>query len=338
MSTPDDFARSEHRRRTALKLGLGAAVATLAGWQATAANLPSTTVTVADPLPEVDARFPSQIAQGVWLLPDHRINLVPNIGIVVGRDAALIIDCGLNPDSGARVLDAARKLAPGRKLILTTTHAHPEHAFGAAPFKGQAEYILNSAQNDYLVKTGPAIREMFKSFGPDITRMLASAEIVPATRTYDGDSATIDLGGRTVQLRNWGTAHSPGDQTVYLPEERVLFSGDMIEDRMFPIVPLFPPQIPASAINTQRWTEALLDMERLNPAIIVPGHGNLGGVELARIIIDYFQDVQARVADGLKLKGAERTIAELPPALLASYPTWEHQQFAELAVRYFVQA
>jgi len=107
----------------------------------------------------------------------------------VGRDSALVIDCGLNPDSGARVLAAARKLAPGRKLILTTTHAHPEHAFGAAPFKGQAEYVLNSAQNDYLVKAGPAIREMFKGFGPDITRMLASAEIVPATRTYDGDRA-----------------------------------------------------------------------------------------------------------------------------------------------------
>ncbi len=338
MSTPDDFVQLQPRRRIALKLGLGVAAATLAGRQATAANLPSTTITLADPLPEVDARFPSQITQGVWLLPDHRINLVPNIGIVVGWDSVLVIDCGLNPDSGARVLDAARKLAPGRKLILTTTHAHPEHAFGAAPFKGQAEYVLNSAQNDYLTNVGPTLREMFGGFGPDVARMLASVEIVPATRTYDGDSFTLDLGGRTVQFRHWGTAHSPGDQTIYLPEERILFSGDMIEDRMFPIVPLFPPQIPASAINTQRWIEALSEMERLNPAIIVPGHGNLGGVELARTIIDYFQDVQGRVAEGLKLKGAERTITDLPPALLASYPTWEHQQFAELAVRYFVQA
>ncbi len=60
-------------------------------------------------------------------------------------------------------------------------------------------------------------------------------------------------------------------------------------------------------------------------------------MELARTIIDYFQDVQGRVAEGLKLNGAERTIADLPPALLASYPTWEHQQFAELAVRYFAR-
>ncbi len=321
-----------------MKVGLNAAAVMLAGRQAAAANLPSTTITAADPLPEVDARFPSQIAPGVWLLPDHRINLIPNIGIVVGRDSALVIDCGLNPDSGARVLEAARKLAPGRKLILTTTHAHPEHVFGAAPFKGQAEIVLNSAQNDYLMKMGPPLREMFKGFGPDIVRMLASAEIVPATRTYDGDSTVIDLGGRTVELRNWGTAHSPGDQTIYLPEERVLFSGDLIEERMFPIVPLFPPQIPASAIDTRRWTEALLDMEKTNPAIIVPGHGNLGGVELARTIIDYFQDVQGRVTQEMKLKGAERTIAELPPVLLTAYPTWEHQQFAELAVRYFAQA
>lgn len=321
-----------------MKVGLSVAAVMLAGRQAVAANLPSTTITASDPLPEVDARFPSQIAPEVWLLPDHRINLIPNIGIVVGRDSALVIDCGLNPDSGVRVLEAARKLAPGRKLILTTTHAHPEHVFGAAPFKGQAEIVLNSAQNDYLMRMGPSLREMFKGFGPDIVRMLASAEIVPATRTYDGDSAVIDLGGRTVQLRNWGTAHSPGDQTIYLPEEKVLFSGDLIEERMFPIVPLFPPQIPASAINTRRWIEALSEIETTKPAIIVPGHGNLGGVELARTIIDYFQDVQGRVTQEVKLKGAERTVAELPPALLAAYPTWEHQQFAELAVRYFAQA
>jgi glyoxylase-like metal-dependent hydrolase (beta-lactamase superfamily II) len=86
----------------------------------------------------VDARFPAEMAPGVFVLPDKRIPLVPNIGIVVGRDTALVVDCGLGIESAEAVLALTRRLAPGRQIVLTVTHAHPEHGFGAQVFKQDA--------------------------------------------------------------------------------------------------------------------------------------------------------------------------------------------------------
>ena len=88
-----------------------------------------------DPVPLIDARFPCEIAEDVWIIPDRRIFLVPNVGIVIGKKAALVIDCGLGPQCGQKVLEAADRIAPGRQLILTHTHAHPEHAFGAVALR-----------------------------------------------------------------------------------------------------------------------------------------------------------------------------------------------------------
>lgn len=68
---------------------------------------------------------------------------MPNIGIVVGTHAVLVVNCGLGPESGRRVQQTLRELAPEKKIILTFTHAHPEHAFGALGFRGQADIVLN---------------------------------------------------------------------------------------------------------------------------------------------------------------------------------------------------
>ena len=56
------------------------------------------------------------------------------------------------------------------------------------------------------------------------------------------DSHTLDLGGRIAELRTWGLAHTRSDQVVWLPEERILFTGDLVEERCFAIFPYFPPE------------------------------------------------------------------------------------------------
>jgi hypothetical protein len=98
---------SRINRRTALKVGLGAGIGSLLGPGAATAQEPQkspasaaakeTVAPRTDPVPLVDARFPCEIAEDVWIIPDRRIFLVPNVGIVVGKKAALVIDCGLGP-------------------------------------------------------------------------------------------------------------------------------------------------------------------------------------------------------------------------------------------------
>src|ERR1700693_2537690 len=118
----------------------------------------------------------------------------------------------------------------------------------------------------------------FASVGSDsvrkatITQILEGAEIVPGTDVYNGDRASLDLGGRQVEFHAIGTAHSPGDQTIFLPKERILFAGDLIEERMFPIVPFNPPTITKSDIDVTRWVDALSSFEQIDASIIVPGH------------------------------------------------------------------
>src|SRR5215470_17803605 len=106
--------------------------------------------------PPVVRGEPIEVSDGVFVIPDNRVPLVPNVGLVVGDQAALVVDTGLGPRNGGYVLDHARRLAGGRPLYLTTTHFHPEHRFGAQAFRGTATVIYNRAQRDDLRRKGAA--------------------------------------------------------------------------------------------------------------------------------------------------------------------------------------
>ena len=213
------------------------------------------------PPPDVDARAPEEIAAGIFVIRDRRVPLVPNIGIVLGEEAALVVDTGMGPVNGERVLEAARKLAAGRRLILTLSHFHPEHGFGAQAFKGQARITYNKAQRDELKAKGEAYLGMFRTFGPAVAAALEGTRLVDPDDVYEGADAAIDLGNRKVELRTWGQAHTRGDQVVWLPAERILFTGDLAEERIFPIFPWFPPN--DADIDGARWAAILTELIEL---------------------------------------------------------------------------
>jgi glyoxylase-like metal-dependent hydrolase (beta-lactamase superfamily II) len=294
---------------------------------------PSTTrPAAAEPaMPIVDARFPAEIAPGVYVLPDKRIPLVPNVGIIVGSEVVLVVDCGLGPQSGEAVLSVTRRLAPGRRIVLTLTHAHPEHGFGAQAFKPGARIWYNREQAAYLRRSGATLLAGFRNdvLPPAHRHLLDGVVLLPPDTTFDGARATLDLGGRTVELHTWGTAHSPGDQIVYLPTEGIVFAGDLLEERMFPIIPLFPPMITAADMNIAQWETALAAIEGLRPRLIVPGHGNLAGVELVADVRRYFREVRTLV------RTSGQSAATLVQRIRARFPTWEGSHYIEPAIRYF---
>lgn len=115
------------------------------------------------PQPSVDARFAAEVAPGIFVIPDQRIPLVPNVGIVVGTERVLVVDCGLGIDSAEAVIETARRLAAGREIVLTLTHAHPEHGFGAQIFAPDARIFYNRAQADYLARAGQGLLNGFRS-------------------------------------------------------------------------------------------------------------------------------------------------------------------------------
>jgi glyoxylase-like metal-dependent hydrolase (beta-lactamase superfamily II) len=286
------------------------------------------------PPPDVDETGTAEIADGVWLIPDRRVPLVPNIGIVEGEDAVLVVDTAMGPRNGNLVLAAAKEKAGGRRLILTTTHFHPEHAFGAQVFLHDAQIVYNRAQLDELHDKGQPYLEMFRTFGPNVASALEGVELVEPHETYAGDSHELDLGGRTVQLRTWGPAHTRGDQVVLLPEERILFTGDLVEERFFPIYPYFPPE--DADVDGSAWIDVLRRLEELGPATVVPGHGAVGDVGLITTAREYHELLRGETgrlaAEGLD---ADATVARLEPEVLERYPGWDQPEWIGYGIRAF---
>jgi glyoxylase-like metal-dependent hydrolase (beta-lactamase superfamily II) len=286
------------------------------------------------PAPDVDPGALKEIAPGVFVITDRRIPLVPNIGIILGKEAALVVDTGMGPVNGRKVLDCARKLAGQRRLILTLTHFHPEHGFGAQVFKGAARIHYNHAQRDELRTKGEGYLGMFKTFGPSVAVALEGTQLVQPDDVYQGAATSIDLGGRAVELRTFGLAHTAGDQVVWLPAERILFTGDLAEERMFPIFPWFPPD--DADIDGARWADILSELISWKPAIVVPGHGDIGGAEILAAVRDYMVDLGKRVAAERKSgRDADAIVASLAPKVRTEYADWTSPEWIDFAIRYY---
>jgi glyoxylase-like metal-dependent hydrolase (beta-lactamase superfamily II) len=282
--------------------------------------------TVPPPLiPEVP---PQQIAERVWVFKDERINLVPNIGVVVGDDAALVVDTGMGRRNGERLLERVRELSD-KPLLLTLTHFHPEHGWGAQAFEGVATIVYNRVQREELEeKFGPFV-ELFSSFGPEIAELLADARLVRPDVVYGGDEAELDLGGVTVQLSYHGPAHTRGDQLVLLPSERVLFAGDLVENRFFPI-------LPDEDARGSEWIALLERMEALEATTVVPGHGEVGEAALIGDVREYLEYVRRRVNEaatsGTTLNDAK---IQLEPEIRSRYATWDNEIWIGFAIESF---
>jgi glyoxylase-like metal-dependent hydrolase (beta-lactamase superfamily II) len=285
--------------------------------------------------PPVVQGDPVQLADGIFVIPDRRVDLVPNIGIVVGTQAALVIDSGLGPRNGAYVLEQAKRLAGDRQLYLTITHFHPEHGFGAEAFKGSATIVYNRAQRDELGRKGAGYIELFKGLMADLGPTLDEVTFVDPDVTYDGQ-AEIDLGGHRAVLRSVGPAHSAGDQTVFI-DDRVLFAGDLLETRMFAIFPYFPPL--DTDVNGTRWIGVLDEMITSKPEIVVPGHGEVSDIRLIHDAREYLGFVRGE-ATRLRVAGAsvDEAIATIDDAARRRWTSWDHPEWIAFAARVFYMA
>jgi glyoxylase-like metal-dependent hydrolase (beta-lactamase superfamily II) len=268
---------------------------------------------------------PVEVAVGVHVIPDRRVPLVPNIGIVVGDHAALVIDTGLGQRNAEYVLSQAKRLANDRPLYLTITHFHPEHGFGAQVFKGEATIVYNRAQRAELRRKGQAYLHMFTGLAPAIAAELVDVELTEPDITYDGGQAEIDLGGRKAELRASGPAHTSSDQTI-LVDGKVLFTGDLAETRMFPIAPYFPPH--DTDVDPGRWITVMDELLALQPEIVVPGHGEVTDATLLTDVRDYLTHIRERT-DHLRAEGAgpDDAVAAIEAETRSRWSSWDNPEW-----------
>jgi len=268
------------------------------------------------PAPFVKEGVTTKVAAHTFVIPDGNVGLVPNVGIVVGTRATLVIDTGLGPRNGEAVMREVRKVSRHAELYLVTTHFHPEHDLGAAAFPASTRMIRARAQVQDIAEFNLQLAGTFSKRSPVIADLLAGATYRAADIVFEREHR-LDLGGVHVRLIAVGPTHTRGDTVIFVEEDRVLFSGDVA-------MPALPALIsPSSSIRT--WLEALAALSELGASRVVPSHGDMGDAQLMADYRRFLETVQRRAqelkAQGVSAVEAEKLITtELQPAYEGRQP------------------
>jgi glyoxylase-like metal-dependent hydrolase (beta-lactamase superfamily II) len=241
-----------------------------------------------------------------------------DIVVVLGGDGALVVDTRSTLRQAREVLDDLRALGSPRVAIVVNTHGHYDHAFGNTVFRPAV--IWGHERCAVMIRdTGERQRAEVAGDFPALAADVAEVVLDPPERTFT-DTATLELGGRRIELAYLGRGHTDNDIVVRVPDADVLCAGDLLENGAPPYFgDGFPMDWP-SAI------EAMLAMtgER---TVVVPGHGDPAGRPFVEASLADLRAVTAlarRVADG------ELSIEDAIP--IAPYPARSSREPLERAV------
>ena len=195
-----------------------------------------------------------------------------NSGLLVTDSAVVVIDTKMG-SMAKKLYDLAKEKAGTKKIIVINTHFHGDHVKGNHLFKGSVIYIGG-------YDTAFARKNMDKEDMPSV---------------FVADSLILNLGDETVALYNLGQAHTADDMVVYLRNRKLIFSGDLVFNKINPVL--------KEGANVQKW-EALLDRipKRWDIKTVVPGHGKTGGPELFASLRQYFLDMEVAAATKGKVR------------------------------------
>ncbi|MEJ2801698.1 glyoxylase-like metal-dependent hydrolase (beta-lactamase superfamily II) [Comamonas sp. BIGb0124] len=258
----------------------------------------------------------SQISEHAWA---YTAEGDPNTGVIIGDDAVLVADTQATPAMAADVIRRIREVTDKPIKYVVLTHYHAVRVLGASAF--QPEQILASQDTyDLIVERGEFDKASEIGRFP---RLFRNVETVPdgltwPTMTFTG-KMTLWLGQVEVQLLQLGRGHTKGDTVVWLPQERALLSGDLVEFGATPY---------AGDAYFKDWPKTLDNLAALKPAALVPGRGAAlttpesvarGLAETRDFISDVYASVERGVGAGHDLNRVYRDTIE---ALRPKYGQW----------------
>ncbi len=258
----------------------------------------------------------SEIAPGVYvhigqiaLMTAENEGAIANLGFIVGTEAVAVIDTGGSVREGRQLLAAVRARTDKPIRYVINTHAHPDHMFGNAAFQ-QAGTTFVGAKNlpRALAVRGPHYIEAFRQIMG--AKLVDEVRLVPPSVLVD-DSKSLDLGGRTIVLKAWNTAHSDCDLTVYDEQSRILFSGDLVFLRHIPVVDG----------SLRGWLGDMAGLSAVQAERVVPGHGPVSPWPGALADERRYLDILAGDIRGLIARG--RPIADAVTAAASERANWE---------------
>ncbi len=268
---------------------------------------------------------PYRVADGVHALigptgartyANHALNA--NYGVIETAEGTLLIDSGASR-AGAELLERHAVALTGKPVRwVINTGAQDHRWLGNGHFLDKGAEVIALARTVATQQAGAA--DQLEALRPVLKEHLTGTTPAYASRRVTGDHETLLLGGRRIELHYFADAHFPGDVVVWLPDERIAFSGDHVYvDRLLGIRP---------RSNPETWLVAFDGLKRLQPAVIVPGHGSITDLATAeaqtRAYLAYLvEHVKALAED---MAGVDTAVAELADA-----PPFAHlENFGEL--------
>lgn len=253
-----------------------------------------------------------------YLQPDGGWGL-SNAGLIADGDQTLLVDTLIDLPLTAEMLAIMKDAVPAAACIgtLVNSHSHPDHTAGNSLLKG-AEIITSAAtegemramaQGNDPIGHIMANWQQFGEAGAYLHEIMGSKfqlgrrETVLPTRTFE-DTLNLKVGDKNVTLTRIGPAHTRGDVLVHVPADRVLFTGDVLFNRVHPQL---------TSENLESWVKACDYILTLDVDVIVPGHGPIADKQAVRRMRDYLIYIRAearkRFDAGLSLADAVADIA-----------------------------
>jgi glyoxylase-like metal-dependent hydrolase (beta-lactamase superfamily II) len=277
------------------------------------------------PDPLIRENVTVKLAPHTYVIPDGNVGLVPNVGIVVGARATLVIDPGLGRRNGETVLREVAKVSRNAELCIASTHFHPEHTTGYNAFPASARYINSTVQEAEFEQSGMQMVQTFSGRSALTAELLKDAARRPATTTFDREYS-LDLGGVRVRFTVVGPTHTRGDTAFFVDGDNVLFAGDVVMNNSF---------LAATAVTSMKaWLTAFDTLEALKPQTIVPAHGETGPGSIIGVNRGIMQGVQARVR-ALQAGGpsADEIAKAVQAEFQAQHPEWPRANGLAAAAR-----
>ncbi|MFC4144648.1 MBL fold metallo-hydrolase [Micromonospora mangrovi] len=248
-----------------------------------------------------------EVADRVHVLRDPLLHV--NVTLVVGADAALLVDTLSTAGQARELAEAARRVTP-HPWVVVNTHHHFDHCFGNAtlaadpPRPVYAHELAAAALRDPDRLRRAAYEEM-RDEQPGLAAELADTVLLAPTHTVHTETV-LDVGGRRVLLRHPGHGHTDADLVVHVPDAELLVAGDLVEQSG---PPAFEESYPL------QWPDAVADLLRLTTptTVVVPGHGE-------PVDVGFVRAQHAQFVEQAWLIRAAHTAAAPPERVAAESP------------------
>jgi len=257
-----------------------------------------------------------EVAPGIWA---NILSIIgpdgggPNAGFILEGNTTIIVDSLITLRAAREMLAGIKKAGGKEPSFLINTHSHSDHIIGNQIFAPPAIVIAQENTREAIMSEGAAGIKRIADMRPNLAEDLKEVKVVVPEIAYS-EAMTLNFGGRSVKLIHPGPAHTLGDTLVYIPEEQVLFAGDL----------LFNHIIPPIMGDSANWVRVLTWLEGLDIKAVIPGHGYVGTKEDLVEMKKFLQRLRREVKKCYdKEMPQDNVITEIN---LGKYRDWPHQE------------